>query len=304
MMKKQRKIIVVGSLNADLVVTSEKLPLKGQTIIGSQFKIMPGGKGANQAVAAARLGAITYLAGAVGKDDNGTMLLQTLKRDNVDIQFVSEVKNSTGVALITVAKGGSNTIVVVPGANNSVTQSQLDSVMKVVNPEDILITQLEILLDCVAYVLREAKKKQAITILNPSPAQHLPQSLLQAVDILVLNETEAEFLCKKRQSIKKMAAELARLTRGDIIITLGEKGSLLRNKKGIYKTVKALKVNSIDTTAAGDAFTGALAVALSQKKSIEEAIEFANIVGAVATTKLGAQPSLPRLHEVKQLLKI
>ena len=281
-----KNICVIGSLNMDLVVNVDTMPKPGQTIIGSNFKEVPGGKGANQAVAMARLNGNVSMIGKVGEDGFGQTLINSLKNDKVDTTYIQTAKGATGVALITVDKNAQNSIVVSPGANFEVKEDDIDNNIEAIKNSDIVVLQLETPLNTIKYALNKAKELNKYTILNPAPAVKLDDEIINGVSI----ETEEDIQKAAQIMIEKGVKEL--------IVTLGSKGSLYINKeKSMFK--KAYKVEAVDTTAAGDSYTGALAVALSQDKNIEDAMDFASKVGALSVLKEGAQSSLPTLEYVK-----
>lgn len=300
------KITVVGSLNMDLIVRTPRIPSSGETIIGSGFHTAPGGKGANQAVAAARLGAQVSMVGRVGKDEFAATLLENLTLANVNTQFViQDPEAPTGVALIEVDDSGENSIVVASGANMRVTSLDVDAAQEAIYAADLLLLQLEIPLKTVLQAAVLAKRKNVIVVLNPAPARKLTSELLNLVDILIPNETETALLTGlpvgSQSEIWVAASSL--LTSGvkTVILTLGENGALL-SQEGKNDKFPAFQVNPVDTTAAGDAFVGGFAVALAEGKSVTEAIRWGNAAGALATTKLGAQPSLPMRQDVEIML--
>ncbi|MEA4987801.1 MAG: ribokinase [Anaerovorax sp.] len=295
-------ITVIGSLNMDLVINTSKLPKPGETVMGKEFKQVPGGKGGNQAAAIARLGADVQMIGCIGKDAMGEVLKKSLEKDGVDTKHIIEKENiATGVAAILVEESGSNMITVAPGANFELTVDELNSKEDIIQNADIVLMQLETKMDVVENALRIAKEAGKITILNPAPAASLSHSLLKNIDILTPNETELETLtgCETdaKDKIVKAARKLIGDGVGEVIVTLGEKGCI-HVTENTQKVFKAYKVKSVDTTAAGDSFNGALAVSLSTEESIEKAIEFAMKVGAMTVTKEGAQTSLPYKEEV------
>ena len=296
-----KKICVIGSLNMDLVVNVENMPKKGQTLIGSDFKEVPGGKGANQAVAMARLGGDVTMIGKVGTDSFGQTLIDALKNDNVDTTYVHKENGPTGVAMITVDKNAENAIVVAPGANFKVSKNDIDKNIEAIKGSDIVVVQLETPLDTIKYTLKKAKEFGKYTILNPAPAVKLEDSIIENVDLLTPNETELEILSgvsiNNEDDILKAAQVMLEKGVKKLIVTLGSKGSLYIDKENkIFK--KSYKVDAIDTTAAGDSYTGAIAVSLSQGKNVEDTIDFASRVGALCVTKEGAQTSLPTIEEV------
>lgn len=297
-----KNICVIGSLNMDLVVNVDAMPKPGQTIIGSNFKEVPGGKGANQAVAMARLNGNVSMIGKVGEDGFGQTLINSLKNDKVDTTYIQTAKGSTGVALITVDKNAQNSIVVSPGANFEVKEEDIDNNIKAIENSDIVVLQLETPLNTIKYALNKAKELNKYTILNPAPAVKLDDEIIKNVDLLTPNETELEIISgvsiETEEDIQKAAQIMIEKGVKELIVTLGSKGSLYINKeKSMFK--KAYKVEAVDTTAAGDSYTGALAVALSQDKGIADAMDFASKVGALSVLKEGAQSSLPTLEDVK-----
>lgn len=297
-----KNICVIGSLNMDLVVNVDTMPKPGQTIIGSNFKEVPGGKGANQAVAMARLNGNVSMIGKVGEDGFGQTLINSLKNDKVDTTYIQTSKGATGVALITVDKNAQNSIVVSPGANFEVKEDDIDNNIEAIKNSDIVVLQLETPLNTIKYALNKAKELNKYTILNPAPAVKLDDEIIKNVDLLTPNETELEIISgvsiETEEDIQKAAQIMIEKGVKELIVTVGSKGSLYINKeKSMFK--KAYKVEAVDTTAAGDSYTGALAVALSQDKNIEDAMDFASKVGALSVLKEGAQSSLPTLEDVK-----
>ena len=297
-----KNICVIGSLNMDLVVKVNDRPKGGQTVIGGDFKEVPGGKGANQAVAMARLGGKVNMIGKVGKDGFGETLLNALKNDNVNTEYINKEDIATGVAMITVDKNAENSIVVAPGANFKVDKDYIDASINGIKDSDIVVLQLETPIDTINYALKISKELGKYTILNPAPAVKLDDEIIANVDLLTPNETELEILSgveiNDEDDIKKAAQIMIDKGVKELIVTLGSKGSLYINKeRSMFK--KAYKVNAIDTTAAGDSYTGALAVAFANEKNIEEAMDFASKVGALSVQKEGAQSSLPMLLDVE-----
>lgn len=302
------KITVVGSLNMDLIVRTPHIPSPGETIIGSGFQAAPGGKGANQAVAAASLGAQVSMVGRVGKDEFAAALLENLTLANVNSRFVvQDPVAPTGVALIEVDDRGENSIVVASGANMRLTSLDVVAAQEAISAADLLLLQLEIPLKVVLKAAVLAKRKKVTVVLNPAPARKLTSELLNLVDILIPNETETALLTGlpvgSQYEIKVAASSL--LTSGikTVILTLGEKGALL-TQEGKSEIFPAFQIKPVDTTAAGDAFIGGFAVALAEGKSMTEAIRWGNAAGALATTRLGAQPSLPMRQDVEMMLEV
>jgi ribokinase len=298
------KILVIGSLNTDLVVRAPRFPSPGETIQGENLVTIPGGKGANQAVAAARLGAQVAMIGRVGADAFGSTLINNLKQNKVDADRVTKDGSSaTGSAVIVVDSQGQNSIILSPGANAKVTPSDI-------NPgsfsgSSLLLLQFEIPIETVIHSANLAKEKGLLVLLNPAPAHNLPDDLLRTADYILPNETELGILTGK--PVYDLAsvgtAGLSLLARGakNIIVTLGAQGALIVNRDGA-KLIPSFKVNVVDTTAAGDAFIGGVAVGLSNGKSLEDAVQYACACGALAVTKFGAQPSMPTADDVNKLI--
>jgi ribokinase len=297
------KILVVGSLNMDLVVEVTEMPKVGQTILGSSFKTIPGGKGANQAFAAGRLGGDVTMIGSVGSDDYGKSLIQSLRGAGVKTDGVEVMQAAhTGLAFIYVNSAGNNSIVVVSGANGLCTGDIIDKYIELVKQSDIIIVQFEIPMNTVRYLLDIAKRYNKLVILNPAPApDEIPDEIIEKIDIITPNETELETLSGYSANSLENIVQAARqfIIKGvkSIIVTWGDKGAVLIDKDR-YKHFPAGKVKAIDTTAAGDSFTAAVAVALSEGRDIDEAIGFANKVASIVVTRQGAQTSIPSREEV------
>lgn len=295
-------ITVIGSLNMDLVIHAPRIPALGETILGSGFMTAPGGKGANQAVAAAMLGGKVSMAGCVGNDIFGKELLQNLSRSNVNIENVEVVDHTpTGIAMITV-KDGDNFIIVDPGANSMLTPVMIDHIENLIKRSFMVVIQLEIPLETVERAVTHAKKHEVKVLLNPAPARSLPDELLAKIDIITPNEKECELLTGMPVNNIEEAKIALRYLIGkgieQVIITMGSAGIVYNDGKEILHK-PAHKVTAVDTTAAGDCFSGALAVAFSEGKSIDDAVSFANIAGALTVTKKGAQMSLPSREDVE-----
>ncbi len=290
----QPKIVVVGSINMDLVAQANHLPQPGETVIGRHYQYGPGGKGANQAVAAARLGAQVTLIGQVGQDEAGTQLLAGLGQDQINLSAIARTASySSGLAVVTVDPKGENTIVVIPGANQGVDQTYVQEASQSFTGVDIVLLQLEIPMSGVIEAAKQGHEAGAKVMLNPSPLQSLPPELLAHVDVLVLNQYESHTWTGFSEP---RAAIEALLKQGfeTVVITVGADGAWVLNQEMASSLhVPGVPVEAVDSTGAGDAFTGALAVALAEKQEIFAAVQFANAAGAYAATTLGAQPSLP-----------
>lgn len=296
-------LVIVGSLNMDLVVRAPRHPQPGETLIGSSFQTFPGGKGANQAVAAARLGAKVRMIGRVGQDAFGDALLATVQRDGVDTTFIRrDPQAPTGVALITLDAKGQNTIVVASGANGNVSAEDVRQSAQAFEGADVLLVQLECPLEAVQTAVQLAHRAGMIVVLNPAPAHPLPAELLQMVDYLIPNQHELSLLAggisDREQAIRHLQAQGVRY----LVVTLGEEGALLALGEDRL-VLPAYPVEVVDTVAAGDAFAGAFALALAEGKTPLDAACWGNAAGAIAVTRPGAQPSLPTRQEVEQFLK-
>jgi ribokinase len=297
------RVVVVGSANMDMVVRAPRIPRPGETIVGTQFVMVPGGKGANQAVAAARLGAHVTFVARVGNDLFGDHNLEGYQHEGIDCRYiVRDEETPSGVALIAVDAEGQNAIVVAPGANMRLSPEDVDRAEEAIAKADVVLAQLEVPTPTVTRTAELAHKHGKRMILNPAPAprQPLPSELLRHVDILTPNETEAQSICNAPAyaSAESMGQALRALGVPIVIITLGAEGVLLQDATGAQR-MPAYPVQAIDTTAAGDAFAGALAVALAEGNGIEAAVQFAQRAAALSVTRLGAQPSLPYRAEVE-----
>ncbi|WP_285349947.1 ribokinase [Pseudomonas sp. ME-P-057] len=300
----QAKVVIVGSLNMDLVTRAPRLPRAGETLAGQSFVTVPGGKGANQAVAAARLGASVAMIGCVGDDAYGEQLRAALLAEGVDCQAVTPVSGeSTGVALIVVDDSSQNAIVIVAGGNGHVTASVVDSFDALLCQAEVIICQLEVPLDTVGHVLKRGHELGKTVILNPAPASGpLPAQWFAWIDYLIPNESEATALTglPVDSTASADAAATALLDAGvsKVIVTLGEQGALYASKSR-SEHFPAPKVQPIDTTAAGDTFVGGFAAALADGKSESDAIRFGQVAAALSVTRSGAQPSIPTFAEVQ-----
>lgn len=300
-------ICVVGSLVFDLVVKTHRRPQKGETFTGDSFGMFPGGKGANQAVAAARLGAKAWMCGKVGSDMFGKKLLRNLKKEKVNTQnVIVSKKGLSGVASIIVDAQGDNSIVVVPNANMHLTEYDMRKFLSAVRKAQAVLLQLEIPMKTVYDTAQFAKKENKQVILNPAPARELTETLIRTCDVILPNEQELGVLTRTRIRKKKdmvyAAKHLVNMGAKDVVVTLGEKGALWVNEN-VQKFFKPFAVKAADTTACGDAFCAAFTVARCEGKSMEKSIVFANAAGALTATKMGAQPSLPYRRDVEMLLR-
>jgi ribokinase len=309
-MKSKEKILVVGSSNTDIVINTDHFPQKGETVIGYGFMTNRGGKGANQAVAASRLGGNVIFVGKLGKDSLGKEAIAALQKEKIDLSYLKITdKVSSGVALITTFPDGDNTIIVNPGANSLLSPNDIRDAETAFTTSKILLMQLEIPVKTLTEAARIAKKYGSYVVLNPAPApkQPLPKELLKNVDILIPNETEAEQIFgvtfKDKDSVKQAMVSMESLGVKDVIITMGSKGVLARIN-GTILGIPACKVEAVDTTGAGDTFCGALCVSLSQGNSMEESIRFANTASSISVTRRGAQMAMPYLNEVKEAVSI
>ena len=300
------EVVVVGSLNMDLIFRSPRLPDAGETLLGGRFDTAFGGKGANQAVAAARLGAHTAMVGRVGDDTFGPTLRQGLIEDDIDVTHVrTDETAATGVALILLEESGENRIVVASGANLQVTPADdVEAAGALIRSARLLLLQLEIPLAAVQRAAAIAREAGAQVLLNPAPAQPLPSDLLRNVDLLVPNQVEAAMLAELPPDTppEEAAQALRAAGAGKVLVTLGSDGALLVSNQGVRR-VPPFPTEVVDTTAAGDAFMGGLAAALIADRPLEEAVRWGNAAGSLACTKLGAQPSLPHREALLEHLK-
>ena len=298
----RRQILGVGSCNTDMVIKAAHLPRPGETILGGTFFMNPGGKGANQAVAIARLGGPVTFICKTGSDIFGHQSQQLFEEEGINTSYVfSDSGNPSGVALITVDEKAENCIVVASGANANLLPSDLEKAEEAIERADLVLMQLEVPMETVCFVADIAWQKGKKVILNPAPAHPLPADLLRHLYLITPNETEAEMITGVKITDESSAAEAARALSGmgvqHVIITLGSKGALIYSN-GKAEMVPALKVEAVDTTAAGDVFNGALTVALSEGRSLKEAARFACKASAISVTRVGAHSSAPYRNEV------
>ena len=298
-----RLICVIGSSNTDMVVRGERIPAPGETITGGEFHIFPGGKGANQAVAAARLGGKVRLVACVGDDSFGRESIERFKAEGIECDFIlTDPVVPSGVAMITVDVHGENSIIVAPGANSRLTPEHVRAVVQSLPEDAIVLLQLEIPLETVDTVITEAHSRGQTIILNPAPAQKLPEHWYRRVSVITPNETEARLLTgvtvHDYQSAQVAAGWFHQAGVETVIITLGEKGVWLSGPAG-SGPVSAIAVTASDTTGAGDCLSGALAVALAEGMAIEVAARFACVAATISVTRMGAQPSMPSRSELE-----
>ncbi|MFL6532078.1 MAG: ribokinase [Pseudomonas sp.] len=296
-------VVVIGSLNMDLVTRAPRLPRGGETLIGESFSTIPGGKGANQAVAAARLGAQVSMVGCVGSDAYGQQLRGALLAEGIDCQAVSVVDGSSGVALIVVDDNSQNAIVIVAGANGELTPTVLERFDAVLQSADVIICQLEVPDATVGHALKRGRELGKTVILNPAPASRaLPAEWYAYVDYLIPNESEAMVLSglavDSLETAEAAATQLIASGAGKVIVTLGAQGLVFANGSS-FEHFPAPRVKAVDTTAAGDTFVGGFAAALASGKDEVEAIRFGQVAAALSVTRAGAQPSIPTLLEVQ-----
>jgi ribokinase len=306
---REESVLVIGSANMDLVVSAERFPKPGETILGNKFGMYPGGKGANQAVACAKLGMKTYFIGKMGNDIYKDRLIASMYNEGVDNShlFIDE-NESTGIAIITVDCTGENEIIVVSGSNMKLTPEDIESKEKLFSRCRIVLTQLETPIETVLKSALLAKEHGCLFLLNPAPARPLPMEILPLIDYLTPNETELQLLSNIKvtddiKTIEKAATALIDRGVKNVIVTLGDKGAMLANGNNI-QTYPARKVNVLDSTAAGDAFNGAFACMLAKGESADAAIRFAINAASISVTRMGAQSSMASLEEVLSLDKL
>ncbi len=297
-----KNILVIGSSNTDMVIKTHSFPTPGETILGGRFLMNAGGKGANQAVAAVRLGGVVTFVGKIGDDIFGKQAVQQLEDEGINVDFVAvDSENPSGVAMITVDRKGENSIVVAPGSNGTLSPADFDKAMTKLDESDFVLMQLEIPIQTVEYIAAKAAERQKKVILNPAPAAQLSNELLQNLYLITPNETEAELLTGTRvvdeQSALKAATQLHNKGVEVVIVTMGSAGAFLF-ENGHSELIRAPRVDAVDTTAAGDTFNGALVVALSEGKSMRESIAFANRAASISVTRMGAQSSVPYRKEI------
>jgi ribokinase len=309
------RIAVVGSIVFDCVATADRLPRKGETVLGRTFGMFSGGKGANQAVQAARLGAEVFMIGRVGDDPLADQVLESLRASGVDTRYVKRDPSvRTGACCIHVDAAGDNAIIIVPEANMACSPEDVDAARDVLSSADILLCQLEIAMPTVVHTLDMAAEMGLRVVLNPAPAQPAPDGLFAKAMVLTPNETEAEFFSGEALPSRAAAdhgdvgweirasEQLQRMGAATVVITLGHRGAFVAAGNG-HERVPAYRVSAVDVTAAGDAFNGALAVALAENRGLAQAVAYANAAGAIAASRAGAQPSLATRREFEDFLK-
>ena len=296
------KIAVVGSANTDMVIKADRIPAPGETVIGREFVMAPGGKGANQAVAAARLGAEVTFVARLGSDVFGDRAIAGYEQEGIDTTWiVRDPETASGVALIFVDEAGENSIAVASGANARLAAEDVERAQDAIASADVLLVQLEVPLAALSRAIEIAHSAGVRVILNPAPAQEVPASLLSRVSIATPNEHEIKVVVGEGDRVQSVAKMLDAGTQ-TVLVTLGAQG-VLWAEKGQQVRIPAFRVQAVDTTAAGDAFNGALAYALASELAMQEAIRYASAAAAIAVTRMGAQPSLPTRTEVKVFLR-
>ena len=301
------RIVVIGSSNTDMVIKLDSIPRPGETLLGGEFLTAAGGKGANQAVSAARSGGNVTFVARVGCDVFGDQAIDGFRRDRINVDYITRDRQTlSGVALIFVGKGGENSIAVAGGANTRLSRAHVRKAREAIAASDAVLMQLETPLETVLEAARIAHRANVRVILNPAPACRLSAELLRLVSILTPNESEAEFLSGIRVRDQSSAARAADrlLARGlrTVIITLGANGALVATRDS-KQLLPGIRVKAVDCTAAGDVFNGALAVAISEGKSLFDAVRFANAAAAISVTRPGAQPSAPQRKEIDAFFK-
>ena len=303
---KRPKVAVVGSFMMDLVVKAERRPRVGETLVGEEFGMFIGGKGTNQAIAAARLGAEVHMIGRLGQDQFGDIFIESLQKDNIHTDFiVRDTEVGTGVGTPVIDADGNNSIIIIPRANMRLTIANVEKAASAIAEADVLLLQLEIPIESSKRAAEIARENSTAVILNPAPACQIPNEFLEFVDYLTPNEIETEMLTGVKVSDQSGTEQAARilLDKGmsAVVLTLGSRGTLLLTEN-TTASVPAHKVNVVDTTAAGDAFCGGFAFGLAQGQKLTEAVRCGNAAGALAVTVMGAEPSMPTSEAVRELL--
>jgi ribokinase len=308
MLAGKKPVVVAGSINIDLVVNAERIPVEGETVPGRDFQIHPGGKGANQAVAVARLGYPVRMIGRLGDDAFGSQLRRDLESAGVDAAGVTTTQGTSGVAMIVVAQKGENSIVITPGANALLTPEDLEKHIEIIRHAGLVLTQLEIPIETVQHLAQICHREDVPLILDPAPAKELPPKLLKNIEWFTPNETEAAFFIGNSISAIAMRdpAPMAEMliSKGvkGVVLKLGSRGAYLASAAGLTERLRPFPVKAIDTTAAGDAFNGAFATGLMLGMGPVEGARFAAAAAAISVTRAGAQPSMPAMAEVEQMI--
>ena len=305
----QRPIVVVGSINTDLVAVTERIPAVGETVIGTDFQIHPGGKGANQAVAVARLGYPVRLIGRLGRDPFSVRLRTNLESAGVDVTGVATSEGNSGVAVIVVSKEGENSIVVTPGANSNVTPEDISANIQTIREAGIVLAQLEIPIETVEYLALTCEREGVPLILDPAPARDLSEGIFRRIEWIRPNESEAEFFAGldpgngEKPAPSEMAKRILNKGGNGVVLKMGAHGVYLASQAGLGDLVPAFSVKAVDTTAAGDAFNGGFATGLMRGKPPIESARFAAAVAGISVTRTGAQPSMPTTLEVDRFIE-
>ena len=297
-----KKITVIGSLNYDVILKIPRLPFKGETLTANGAAFSAGGKGANQAVQAAKLKTPTYMVGCVGTDASADFLVNTAKEYGVNVDYIRKVPGSSGMGVINAVEDGSVYACIVRGANFEVTKEDVDNAMPILKESGVCILQNEIPVEIIVYAIDKAKEAGCTVVLNAAPAIELPEECLSMVDILVVNEVEAEFYChEKIDSVEKAKTEIKKMAEkynNNVIFTLGKDGAVAY-ENGTIEFIPAMKVDAIETTGAGDSYIGAVSHSIIEGKSLIEACKFATKCSAITVCRMGAQPSMPTLEDVE-----
>ena len=297
-----KKITVIGSLNYDVILKIPRLPFKGETLTANGAAFSAGGKGANQAVQAAKLKTPTYMVGCVGTDASADFLVNTAKEYGVNVDYIRKVPGSSGMGVINAVEDGSVYACIVRGANFEVTKEDVDNALPILKESGVCILQNEIPVEIIVYAIDKAKEAGCTVVLNAAPAIELPEECLSKVDILVVNEVEAEFYChEKIDSVEKAKTEIKKMAEkynNNVIFTLGKDGAVAY-ENGTIEFIPAMKVDAIETTGAGDSYIGAVSHSIIEGKSLIEACKFATKCSAITVCRMGAQPSMPTLEDVE-----
>jgi ribokinase len=304
MKRSQKPIVVVGSINMDLVSKARRIPISGETVLATEFKTHLGGKGANQAVAISRLGYPVRMIGKIGSDSFGEKLRSGLQQAGVDTSAVASVEDSSGVAMIVVSPEGDNIIIVTPAANSALRPPDLDAHIEMIRGAQLVLAQLETPLDTIEYLAELCQREGVALMLDPAPSHALSPTMLSRITWFTPNESEAAFYAdgNGRESLQETGERLLQQGVRGVVLKLGASGVYLRSQEGLDLQIPAFPVKAVDSTAAGDAFNGAFAVGLARGQSPQESARFAVAAAAVSVTRAGAQPSMPTIDEVDAIL--